>query len=352
MGRGHRRGLPVRDLLVFDMGGTRFSATVIRAEGDELKVVATNGATLPGGADFDRPAARWIVERFSELVPDVPIDDPMTLQRVVDAVEAAKADLSSLTEVRVNVPCVATRGSGGPPVDLDVPMTRDQLESLVAEEVKRAVDETRKLLETTGTDPTQLEDIILVGGQACAPALRTALEALVGRPIGSEVEPPWAVVTGAAVAGWALRQVTPSRPEPERTATSLPIGIETAGSSLSQVFDRGAPMPGERAYGLKVGPEGLLRIAVFQGESTLSFENRYLGGLIVRAPPESSVEVSFLLGREGLLTIAAKTPRGGTALTVATADATEQARQELFEATPLPCDWRESVNAKRLLART
>ncbi|MGC4122170.1 MAG: Hsp70 family protein [Myxococcales bacterium] len=346
----HRRGLGSRLLLVFDLGGSSFAASLVRVTADQLEVLGTDGEPQLGGEAFDCRLARFLEDGF-EKAHGATIDDPLTRHRVRDAAEAAKIALSQEGEARVHVPWAAGDLRGAP-LDLEATVTRAQLDPLVADLASRAVVVARALCQRFGVGAAQLDEVILVGGQSQAPVVRLALEAAFGDKVGRELSPLDAVSTGAAIVGWALRQ-EPRRSGPAATASlaqSLHLGLSE--QRFHRVLERGMPLPCERACQVTVGPEGMVRLGVWEFEGTQPMDRAYLGALHLRAPVGEKVEAVFSVSRSGVLTVTARTAKGGAAFTAATASLTGEGRRELEASAALPePTGREKVDAKRLLAR-
>jgi molecular chaperone DnaK len=211
------------------------------------------------------------------------------------------------------------------------------------------------LCRAQGVDPKDVEEVILAGGQSGAPLLRVPLEAAFGSKVGREIPAAEAVVNGLAVAGWALRQPERIRRSKPLTKTTLSAGLSVAleGERLAPVLPRGAPLPCETAFRLAVGDSGVLRIAVHQGDSELLGEGQYLGGIRLRAQPNTEVQVTFSLSRQAVLEVSAHAEKTSAFASLATADCTPETRSEIAATALLPVlgGVHEGVNARRLLAR-
>ncbi|HEY3445967.1 MAG TPA: Hsp70 family protein [Myxococcales bacterium] len=344
----HRRGLGPRLLLVFDLGGSSFAASLVRVTAEQIEVLGTDSEPQLGGEAFDHRLARFLEEAFARAHGTF-IEDPLTRHRVRDAAEAAKISLSREDPAVVHVPWAAADVQGKP-LDLHSLVTRAQFDPLVADLASRAVVVARALCQRFGVGASQLEEVILVGGQSEAPVVRLALEAAFGDKVGRELAPTEAVYTGTAIVGWAQRQ-EPRRSGPAAAAAlSRGIHLGLSDGRYHRVLERGQSLPCERACQVVVGPQGMVRLAAWQEEPAT--ERHYLGALYLRAPAGETVEAVFSVSRSGVLTLTGRTAKGGAILTAPTANLTEEGRRELEACAALPePTGLETVDAKRLLAR-
>jgi molecular chaperone DnaK len=343
---GYGRGLARKRILIFDLGGGTFDASVVEVTGDDFAVIAAGGDNFLGGLDFDARVAAWLEERFCEREGLGPVTDPLTRQRIRDAAEAAKIALSERPSTRVHVPYLATRGST--PVDLDVELSRAQFEELIHPLVYRAIEVTRAILDAKGLSPGSLDEVLFVGGQSLTPLVHSSLESLIGRPLEREVDPQNAVATGAAIVGRAMRDDDPTLFSLRFTEVlSSPIGIALSDGSFSKVLDSNLSLPAEKTCTVPVGAGRAVRLAVYQGESAVAEQNEYLGALQVEAVTGREVNLVFSVSRDGVLAIFLRNEEGErVALTLATADAPDHVRRELLACAPLPD---EDPHARSLL---
>jgi molecular chaperone DnaK len=342
---GHGRGLARKRLLIYDLGGGTFDASIIEATGDDFSVLAAGGDNFLGGLDFDQRLATWLEQRFCETENVPPIEDPLTRQRIHDAAETAKIALSEQTETLVHVPWVSTRGSA--PLDLSLMVTRAQIEELTEDLVARTMDVTRTVLDARHISAAAVDEVIFVGGQSQAPRVHAALQETLGRNVPREVDPHNAVAIGAALVGHAIKEDDPGIFAVRfNDVLGSSIGIALADGSFSAVLERNTALPCERTCTFPAGASGALKLAIYQGESALADENEYLGMLQVETDGRAQIPVVFSVSRDGLLSLFTRSPEGErVAATLATADASDEVRRELLASAPLP----EEEHEHRLL---
>jgi molecular chaperone DnaK len=331
---GHRRSLARKRLLVCDLGGGVFDASVLAATGNEIEVLATFGDPLLGGLDFDERIARLLERRFLEGKRAGSGGDPPTLQRLREAAESAKIALSESPETRVRVPW--TSSQGGVPLDLDLALDRPGMEGEVGDLVDRAIAISRAVLESRGLTPQGIDEVLAVGGQSLSPLVRRALEAFLGRPVQPDLDPTEAVAVGAALLGQAMR-------DEGRGLFSLrasevlcaPIGIGLSGGRLARVLDRNTPLPVEKLYTVPSTPGAPVRLAIYQGDAELAEETEYLGVLTIDAAARGELGVVFSVSRDGVLSLTAHAPDGTSAASAfATADVPPEQRPALLASAP------------------
>ncbi len=334
---GFGKGLARKRLLVYDLGGGTFDASVVEVQGDDLEVVSTGGDNFLGGMDFDARVAEQFWRELSRDEASELEHTPLTGQRVRDAAEQAKIALSDVEAVPVNVP-FATARSDGTPVDLRTELHRDQLEALTSDLVERTADVTRAVLEAAGLSPQSLDEVILVGGQSRAPLVRRKLEAALGLTVRSEVDAQNAVAIGAAILGHALVQAEKGkRGVTLSEVLSAPIGFALKNGAFRRVLEKNNRLPAEKTVTLPIAEGGTLGIAVFQGGSAVADENEYLGSLTASSERAGELEVRFQVSPDGTLEVTAAAPGGKKAgIALSTADASDEVREALLAAAPLP----------------
>ncbi len=243
---GYGKGLARKRLLVYDLGGGTFDASVVEMTGDDLEVVSTGGDNFLGGVDFDHRLS----ESLSELLPPSTRarleSSKVSLERVRDAAEAAKIALSDHESTEVRVP-FATTDEDGKPVDLAATVNRSTLEQVCSDLVERTAAITQVVLEVGGVKPAALDEALLVGGQTRSPMVRARLEKLLGVPPRTDVDPQSAVALGAAIFGHSLVQ----RERGKRGVTvsevlSAPIGVAVRGGGFRRVLERNTHLPAEK----------------------------------------------------------------------------------------------------------
>jgi len=329
-GYGKRR---TKRVLVYDLGGGTFDASVLELSDNVYEVVSTGGHPFLGGLDFDQAIVSWLVSEFEAKHAGATFTDRVAMQRVHDAAERAKIALSDRTEARVHVPFVTSHH--GEPLDLELTMTRGQLVSLTRHLVDRTMAVCQEVLESRYLRADQIDEILLVGGQARAPLVQERITLLFGRQPMFGVNPEEAVALGAALLAQSLQTQ-----EGVLLIDVLPmsIGVGLPGGRFYPVIPRNTSLPVTRTHRVNTtrDDQGELEITIFQGESALVRHDTLLGTFKVadlpRGPRGSvAVELSFELSNDCLLTIKAKELSTGRQVesTFATKDTPEAVRKKV-----------------------
>ena len=296
-------------IAVYDLGGGTFDVSVLEIGDGVFEVKSTNGDTFLGGEDFD---ARVIDYLASEFKRDQGIDlrtDRLALQRLKEAAERAKIELSSAKETEINIPFVTADASG--PKHLVIKMTRAKLESLVADLIARTMAPCTAALKDAGVTAKEIDEVILVGGMTRMPAVYQAVKAFFGREPERNVNPDEVVAIGAAVQaavlsgevkGVLLLDVTP-----------LSLGIETLGGIFTRLIDRNTTIPARKSQTFSTAADGQTAVTIraFQGEREMAADNKMLGhfdltGIGAAPRGEPQIEVSFDIDANGIVSVQAK----------------------------------------------
>ena len=334
---GFGRGLARKRVLVYDLGGGTFDASVVEITGDDLEAVSTGGDNFLGGMDFDARLADALIGTMDEGPKSQLLKSRMTIERVRDAAEVAKISLSDKVLAPVHVP-FATTDVDGKPVDLRVEVERGFLESATQDLVERTAQVTQAVLEAAKLSPQSLDEVLLVGGQSRAPAVRQHLERVLGRPGRTDIDPAGAVALGAALLGHSLVQKERGkRGLSLAEVLSSPIGVAVKGGGFRRILERNTRLPAEKNLTLPVQAQQTLKFAVMQGTSARAEENEYLGALSLQAERAGEMNVRFAVSADGRLHLSATTPTGKRAeVQFATSEASEAAQEELLLQSPLP----------------
>jgi molecular chaperone DnaK len=302
-----------RKIAVYDLGGGTFDVSIIEianVDGDkQIEVLSTNGDTFLGGEDFDQRIMDFLVDEFKK---DQGVDlskDMLALQRLKDAAEKAKIELSSSTQTDVNLPYITADASG--PKHLAVKLSRSKLEQLVDELITRSLEPCRIALKDAGVNASDIDEVILVGGQTRMPKVQEEVEKLFGKAPRKDVNPDEAVAVGAAIQGAVLGgdrndvlllDVTP-----------LSLGIETMGGVMSKIIQKNTTIPtkGQQTFSTAEDNQPAVDIKVFQGERELVQYNKLLGefkldGIAPARRGQAQVEVTFDIDANGIMHISAK----------------------------------------------
>ena len=334
---GHGRGLARKRLLVYDLGGGTFDASVVELTGDELEVISTGGDAFLGGLDFDETLTQGLV---GTLAPDARATlegSRVAWLRVRRAAEAAKIALSDTEETRVRVPFAATDARGSP-VDVQADVSRTWLEQMTRPLVDRTTEITRVVLEVARLTPQMVDEALLVGGQSRAPLVRRQVEALLGRAPRTDVDPQGAVAIGAALLGWSLVQRERGKPGAKLSEVlSAPLGVAVRGGGMRRVLERNTRLPAEKTLAVPVEAGEPVQLAVFQGTAAQALDNDYLGAVQLQAERAGELVVRFKVSQDGVLDLRATAPGAREERAVlATADAGDETVEAILAASPLP----------------
>ncbi len=310
-------------VLVYDLGGGTFDATILRIEKNVFEVLSTGGDIFLGGIDFDNALVDFLLERFQQLEGIPFMGDGTALSRVSDAAEKAKIALSERNHHEVHIPMLMVDEIGRPR-DLRFTMTRADLERLSEPLVTRTLDVVRDVLLDARLKPSDIDDIILVGGQSRMPLVRDKLKALFGKTAHASVNADEAVALGAAMYSTALGKVSSVV---LIDVLPMTIGLALPGGGFQRVIERNSPLPAQRSFAVSTvrDNEEVLELSLFQGEDTHISANEYLGTVRLEGLPKGPkgsvrVAVTIKLDAECVLFVEAReyTTRKSVQATLAT----------------------------------
>ncbi len=309
-----------RHVVVYDLGGGTFDVSVLRLETGLVEVLATAGDAFLGGRDFDQRVVEWILARIEGEHGTSLKEDRNALQRLWEAAEAGKIDLSDHLRTRFAMPFVGQKPSGEP-LHLDYELDRDTYERLVADLVERTIVLFSETIQKAKLDPQRIDEVILVGGMTRMPLIAQRVEALVGKSPSSGVHPDLVVAVGAAIQGGLLSQDKPGTILLDVTPHNL--GIMSLGGLAETVIpkDTAIPTTANKTFTTAQDDQETVRIVVYQGDSRRILDNQILGEFSltgIRKAPRGTVqiEVSFMISADGIVSVAAKDLDTGRAQTI------------------------------------
>ncbi len=296
-------------IALYDLGGGTFDITILRFGGGVFEVVATNGDTHLGGDDFDQRIIDWACEEFRREEGVDLQQDRTALQRLREAAERAKIELSTLVETEINLPFISADASG--PKHLVMTLTRSRLEQMVDGLVQRTVDPCRVAMADAGISPSDLDEVILVGGMTRMPAVQEAAQKLFGKEPHRGVNPDEVVAIGAAIQAGVLQGDVKDIVLVD--VTPLTLGIETLGGVVSQLISRNTAIPTARSETYTTAADGQtsVEVHVLQGERPMAPENKSIGrfmldGILPAPRGAPQIEVTFDIDANGILKVSAK----------------------------------------------
>ncbi len=296
-------------IVVYDFGGGTFDVTVLEVGDDVVEVQSTDGDAHMGGRDIDQRIVRYLIDEFKKSQGVDLSKDKLALQRLDEAAEKAKHDLSSTAESNINIPFI-TQGADGP-LHLDITLTRAKLEELAHEFIDRSVEITKRALEASGLKKEDIDEVILVGGQTRMPAIQDAVRTLFGKEPNKSVNPDEVVALGAAIQAGIfqgdVQDITLVDVIP------LSLGIETMGGVNTKLIEKNTHIPTKKqqVFSTAADNQTSTEIHIVQGERPMASDNKSLGKFVLDGIPPAprgmpQIEVTFDVDSNGVLKVTAK----------------------------------------------
>ncbi len=297
-----------QQIVVYDLGGGTFDVSVLDISADTVEVKSTNGDTHLGGEDFDKRIIDWIIEEFKKEQGIDLSKDTLALQRIKEAAEKAKIELSTAMETEINQPFITTDANG--PKHLVMKITRAKLESLVADLVEKTIEPCKKALADAGYKVSDIEEVVLVGGMTRMPLVLQKVKEFFGKEPNLSVNPDEVVALGAAVQAGVLQGDV--KDVLLLDVTPLTLGIETLGGVATPLIERNTTIPTAKSQIFSTAADGQtsVEIHIVQGERPMASDNKTLGRFMLDGIPTAprgvpQVEVNFDLDANGILNVSA-----------------------------------------------
>lgn len=319
-------------IAVFDLGGGTFDITILEIAEGVFEVLATNGNTFLGGEDFDRRIIAWMLEEFQNQNSIDLSTDRMAMQRIKEAAEKAKCELSTAMETKINLPFITADQNG--PKHLDLMLNRSKFEGLIEDLLEQIEKPCNEALKDAGIKPEKLNQIILVGGQTRTPKVIDRVKKIFGKEPNREINPDEVVAMGAGVQGAVLNAEV--KDIVLLDVTPLPLGIETRGSNFQVIIDKNTTIPTRKALVFTTVSDNqtAVEINVLQGEGEKAYQNKSLGkfeltGILPAPRGTPQIEVTFDIDANGIVQVSARDSNTGLKQAILISPSSGLSREEV-----------------------